>query len=347
MKRPSLKKLVGWAVGLILLAWLVSRLPLGSLPAALARIGWGTWLLACGALWLSYGIRAARMQVVLKREAGLWWPRRAAWRLMLLYNGAIVLLPFRAGELAFPWLAAREFGTPGPTAVAAWVWMRVQDVAVLALLALLAWPAFDAPARAGLVGLWLVGVAVLEPASRAVLARLPAGLSGGVTQPGWRGRFIVALGRLRLALEDRAHHHPLAWVYTLLNWTIKMAGGMTLVAAAAGIGWEPAWAGMVGVEIVSILPVQGPAGFGTFEAGVHAGVAWLGGLGAATPAGVILAALVWHLTLLASAVLGAVICGLRGLPRTLGEPATAAGAASATVPRPADASGVPPGPPPR
>lgn len=318
MTRPPWKKLLGWALGLALLVWLLARLPLDNLPQALARIGWGTWLMACVALLVSYGMRAARMQVVLARHAGLWWPRRAAWRLMLLYNGAIVLLPFRSGELAFPWLAARELGTPTATAVAAWVWMRVQDLAVLALLAVLAWPGFGLGARAGLVLLWLAGVALLEPVSRAILSRLPAFTSLPVgddkAASGWRRKLVGALAKLRLALDDRAHHHPLAWVYTLLNWTVKMAGGMALVAAAAGIGWEPAWAGMVGAELISILPVQGPAGFGTFEAGVHAGVAWLGGMGAATPAGVILAALVWHLTLLAGAVGGAVLCGLRGLP---------------------------------
>ena len=102
-----------------------------------------------------------------------------------------------------------------------------------------------------------------------MLARLPAftGLpaDGAPASGGWRRKLVGAIDKLRLALEDRAHHHPLAWVYTVLNWTVKMGGGMALVAAAAGIGWEPAWAGMVGVEIVSILPVQGPAGFGTFE----------------------------------------------------------------------------------
>lgn len=318
MTRPPWKKLLGWTLGLALLAWLLARLPLDNLPQALARIGWDTWLLACMTLVVSYGLRAARMQVVLARQAGLWWPRRAAWRLMLLYNGAVVLLPFRSGELAFPWLASRELGTPAATAVAAWVWMRVQDLAVLALLAVLAWPGFGLGARAGLVLLWLAGVALLEPVSRAVLARLPAftalPAADEAAAGGWRRKLVGGLAKLRLALDDRAHHHPLAWVYTLLNWTVKMAGGMALVAAAAGIGWEPAWAGMVGAELISILPVQGPAGFGTFEAGVHAGVAWLGGMGAATPAGVILAALVWHLTLLAGAVGGAVLCGLRGLP---------------------------------
>lgn len=312
-------KLLGWAVGLALLGWLLAQLPLRSLPQALGRIGWATWLAACAALVTSYGLRAARMQVVLAPQAGLWWPRRAAWRLMLLYNGAIVLLPFRSGELAFPWLAGRELGTPPATALAAWAWMRVQDLAVLALLAVLAWPGFDTAVRAALAAAWLVGVALLAPASRAMLSRLPAtGRAAGdedAAAAPWRRKLSGLLAKLRLALGDRGHHHPLAWVYTLLNWTVKMAGGMALVAAASGIGWEPAWAGMVGVEIVSILPVQGPAGFGTFEAGVHAGVAWLGGLGAATPAGVILAALVWHLTLLAGAVGGAALCGWRGLPR--------------------------------
>lgn len=310
MTARAFKRGLGWLVGAALLAWLLHALPLGALPRMLERIGLGTWLVALAALVASYAMRVARFQVVLLPGASKWRTRKSVWRVMLFYNAAINLLPFRGGELSFPWLAARELGTSTSDAVAAWLWMRLQDVAVLGLLAVLAWPGLPNELRAGTVLAWLLGILSIRPVARTVLVRWQP--AEGAT--GWR-RFA---GQLRTALADGAHHHPLAWVYTAANWCIKMAGGAWLVSAACGTSFLAAWAGMLGGEIASILPVQGPAGFGTYEAGVHAGMAWLGGLGAATPADTVLAALCWHLTMLLTAVVGGAWAGLRpGGPTSL------------------------------
>lgn len=99
---------VAWAVGLGLLAWLLSHVPLTQLLDALRRPGPGTWLLTLAGLLGSYGLRAARMQVVFdlaactppsRRVLGL---RMDALRVILMHNAAVNLLPMRAGELSFP-----------------------------------------------------------------------------------------------------------------------------------------------------------------------------------------------------------------------------------------------------
>lgn len=105
---------VAWAVGLGLLAWLLSHVPLAQLTAALQRPAPGIWLLTLAGLLGSYALRAARVQVVFdlassappsRRVLGL---RMDALRVILMHNAAVNLLPMRAGELSFPWLASRQ-----------------------------------------------------------------------------------------------------------------------------------------------------------------------------------------------------------------------------------------------
>jgi len=304
--KAAFKQLAGWVLGLALLGWLLHKLPLAALPATLQRIDAFTWAVCVAGLMLSYALRASRMQVVMAPP-----PRRlvagaSMWRVMLMYNAALNILPFRGGELSFPWFAARELGLSAAHSVAAWLWMRIQDVAVLALLAVLAWPGLSLTQRAAWAALWLLGVVAMRPLARRVFAAvLPAH-----TEADSR-RWVQFAARLRLALEDDAHHHPLSWVYTLGNWLIKLAAGAWLMAAACGSTLGAAWAGALGGELVVILPVQGPAGFGTYEAGVAAGMAWLGGASSVPAHDAALAALCWHITMLTVATLGGLLAGLR------------------------------------
>lgn len=306
------KQTLGWVLGLALLGWLLHKLPLAALPQTLGRIDARVWALAVGGLLLSYALRASRMQVVMAPPPRRLIAGKGVWRVMLLYNAALNLLPFRGGELSFPWFAARELGLSTAHSVAAWLWMRIQDVAVLALLGVLAWPGLTTPHRLGLVALWLLGVTLLRPTARRLFGwTLPARAD---TDP---RRWVQFAARLRLALEDPTHHHPLSWVYTLANWVVKLAAGALLIAAACGSSFNAAWAGALGGELVVILPVQGPAGFGTYEAGVAAGLAWLGGADTVAPHTAALAALCWHVTMLIVSTLGGLAAGLRGfkLPR--------------------------------
>lgn len=266
-----LKKGLAWGVGLGLLAWLLSRTPFAQVADAFARPGWVTWLMTLSGLLVSYVLRAARLQVVLNLEGHHKAPHRwlgvrtDALRVILMHNAAINLLPMRAGELSFPWLASRELGMPVARAVACLLWMRVQDIVILLVLGLLLWPGLPLWMRAaGFVGMGL-GWLLVGSLSRAWFERHASQAP--------TGKLAGLMHRLRHALLEPEHHHPLAWLATLANWSLKLAAGATLLSAVSTAPWLTSWAGALGGELAAIVPLQGPAGFGTYEAGVWAGMA--------------------------------------------------------------------------
>lgn len=318
--RSRWKLALAWALGLALLAWLLSRTPLAEVMQAIQRPSLGIWLATLGGLLISYGLRGARLQVVLNlddhhRPPHRWLGLRTdALRVILLHNAAVNLLPMRAGELSFPWLASRELKLPVSRAVACLMWMRLQDLAVLVALGLALWPGLPLPMRVlGLVALvagWHGGWWALRRVLSAQAATQASAPGPGQTK-GWRA--IAA--KLQEALLEPAHHRPVAWVLTLANWGLKLAAGATLLGAISQISWPVAWAGALGGELAAIFPLQGPAGFGTYEAGVWAGVAAL--LQPHDPAlgHVVGAALALHLCFLVCAVCAAGVAALLTAPQ--------------------------------
>ncbi|MDE2400747.1 MAG: hypothetical protein KGL90_03685 [Burkholderiales bacterium] len=303
-----MKLAVAWTFGLGLLGLLLSRVPMAPLLEAVQRPSLLTWLGTLGGLLMSYALRGARLQVVLNLDDHHRAPRRwlglriDALRVILLHNAAVNLLPMRAGELSFPWLAAHELKLPMSRAVVCLMWMRLQDLAVLMALGLTLWPGLTLPWR-------LLGLSVLVLswhgawwllkrwlASRAAARR-------GATTPldGWRGMLIT----LQSALLEPAHHRPAAWGLTVANWTLKLAAGASLLGAISQIPWSVAWAGALGGELAAIFPLQGPAGFGTYEAGVWAGAAALLPTQAPALSHVVGAALALHFCFLICAVMAA------------------------------------------
>ena len=304
--RSRVKMAVAWALGLALLGWLLHKTPLHEAQAALARPTLGSWVLTLLGLLGSYGLRSARLQVVLDLDAhhaaahrwlGL---RTDALRVILMHNAAVNLLPMRAGELSFPWLAARELGYPVPRAVVCLMWMRLQDLTVLVALGLMLWPGLSLVWRLAGLSAVVIGWVALTQGIRRWFAGHPNGASETVA--GWRGH----LSRLQHALQEPAHHRPAAWLLTWANWALKLAVGAALLAAITGAPFLHAWAGALGGELAAIVPLQGPAGFGTYEAGVWVGMAsGLRGIAGGEPAlsQAISAALALHLCFLLCAVL--------------------------------------------
>lgn len=302
---------LAWVLGLALLGWLLHKTPLHEAQAALARPTALTWVVTLLGLLGSYGLRAARLQVVLDLDAhhsaaSRWLGLRTdALRVILMHNAAVNLLPMRAGELSFPWLASRQLGYPVPRAVVCLMWMRLQDLSVLALLGLLLWPGLPMAWRgAGLAAL-VLGWVVLTQGLKRWFEGHPQDIDEAAK--GWRGQ----LSRLRHALMEPAHHRPAAWLLTLANWALKLAAGAGLLAAITDAGFMHAWAGALGGELAAIVPLQGPAGFGTYEAGVWVGMAH--GIpdlstGAVAPLPqIISAALALHLCFLLCAVLAGLV----------------------------------------
>jgi hypothetical protein len=268
-----LKMVVAWSFGLALLAWLLHRTPLTQVEAALRQPSAMTWALTLGGLLVSYGLRSARLQVVLNLDDHHQAPHRwlglrtDALRVILMHNAAVNLLPMRAGELSFPWLASRELNLPVARAVACLLWMRVQDLVVLLVLGLLLWP--------GLPMVWrLAALVCMLAVWQMVSWWMRRWFSQHAATPSESATGVVALmQRVKHALLEPSHHHPMAWLLTLANWSLKLAAGACLLSAISGAPWSTAWAGALGGELAAIVPLQGPAGFGTYEAGVWAGMA--------------------------------------------------------------------------
>lgn len=304
------KQALAWAFGLGLLGWLLARTPMDSALHAARMTPPAIWVVTVVGLLLSYGLRAARLQVVLSLDdmhqpPGRWLGLRTdALRVILQHNAAINLLPMRAGELSFPWFAARELKLPVARAIVCLIWMRLQDLVVLLALGLALWPGLTWWLRlVGLIGLfagWHAGWWALQRLLRQADSVTPhAG--------GWR----ALAAKLQSALLEPAHHRPAAWLLTLANWAVKLAAGATLLSAISQAPWTTGWGGALGGELAAVLPLQGPAGFGTYEAGVWAGMATLLPAHAAPLERAVGAALALHLCFLLCAVLaGAVAAGL-------------------------------------
>lgn len=314
--RPKLW--LAWGLGLGLLAWMLAHTPWSQAAVALARPAPSVWVLTLAGLLCSYALRAARLQVVLDLDAHHRPPHRwlglrtDALRVILMHNAAVNLLPMRAGELSFPWLASRELQLSLPRAVACLLWMRVQDLVVLMVLGVLLWPGLDWALRLGalasLAGGWQMGAWLLKSWFE---AHDPDAITSGSTS-GMGARTKAVLLRVRAALLEPAHHHPMAWALTAANWALKLAAGATLLSAISGAPWLTAWAGALGGELAAIVPLQGPAGFGTYEAGVWAGFAANLSRQAAPLALAVSAALALHLCFLVCAVLAGALAALLG-----------------------------------
>jgi hypothetical protein len=295
---------LAWGLGLGLLVWLLHRTPMEQLMQALARPDWSTWLLTLSGLLMSYGLRAARLQIVLNLDGHTQAPHRwlglrtDALRVILMHNAAINLLPMRAGELSFPWLASRELGMPVTRAVACLLWMRVQDVVVLALLGVTLWPGIHLTMRVAALGTLMLAWLLCARLMRPWFARhqpKPGAASSG--------KLAALMGKLQQAMLEPEHHHPLAWLATLANWSLKLAAGACLLSAVSTASWHTAWAGALGGELAAIVPLQGPAGFGTYEAGVWAGMATQLPVTSPALAQAVSAALALHVCFLLCAVL--------------------------------------------
>jgi Lysylphosphatidylglycerol synthase TM region len=260
-RRPWTRLLIASVLGVGLLAWLLRQVDFHPLRTAFAATPAWLWALALGGLGLSYALRAER----LRREWGSWFAADAArgqapgfvacLALFLTHNAAIVVLPLRAGEAGYPLLMQRRFGVPLGDSLRSLLWLRLQDAAVLATLAALWLPPVAPAVRAGwaaLIGLgWVLVLAFGARALSALAARAPA-----------VQRFQAAWLAHR---NDR-----LGWALCAANWLVKLAVFALLLRALAPLDFPAALRGALGGELASVLPLQGPAGLGTYEAGVWA-----------------------------------------------------------------------------
>ena len=251
--RKMARVALGWLVGAGLLALMLRAVDVRSLWAMAQRVPLALWLAAAALWWGSFVCRAARLRQewFWKRPVSLW----VAMRLSLLHNAAVLLLPMRAGELGYPWLVRQVFGAGWRDAMRSLMWLRIQDAVVLGLLAVVLWPQVPVFLRV-VVALLAIGVWLLPKRF-------------------WRWlltRRHPVMRRVRPWLHHRSGSG--GWWWSAGNWLLKLMVVSALLhqLAPAELALEAAGAlrGALGGELAALIPVQGPAGLGTYEAAVWA-----------------------------------------------------------------------------
>jgi hypothetical protein len=238
--------------------------------AALPAWLWGA---AATGVLVSHALRAARLHAEWQGRTGARYAD--CLQLALLHNAAVVLLPLRSGEAGYPWWLLRRWQVPLRVSVPSLLWLRLQDLVVLGgLSALWLLPATLAAAFA-----LAVAVAAGLLAWRALARAGTASVDAAVLAP----ELALATGStpIRQALTEalRAGRGGLrGWLCAAANWSVRLLAVSALLAGLTGLPIGVALPGALAGEWAVVLPLQAPAGLGTYEAGV-----WFG-LKAAQPA---------------------------------------------------------------
>ncbi|MBL8260362.1 MAG: flippase-like domain-containing protein [Candidatus Competibacteraceae bacterium] len=254
--------------------WLGLALLAGTIAVVQESVGWPQLLapwrsIAMSALALATLLAAASHIARALRLYDYFLPATrggfiACLKLTLLHNLFNNLLPMRAGEASFPVLMRRYFDAPLARSLAALLWFRLMDVHALAAVAILAvgrrW--LDAGWTGLLAAVWLsLPWWLFRLQSAPVWGRL-----GQRLPPRWRDR----LARARGGLPQTPAAFWRAWLWTQLNWWVKLAVFAWILRLFAPMPAAAAVMGALGGDLTSVLPVHGVAGAGTYEAGVVA-----------------------------------------------------------------------------
>ncbi|GHT87771.1 hypothetical protein AGMMS49960_01600 [Betaproteobacteria bacterium] len=250
------RRLAALALSLALGLWFCADGRWMTLGEVFARLSPGVIALTLAGLLVSYVLRALRVYEEFRHDDGVKFS--ACLRIVLIHNAAVNVMPFRGGEAAFPVLLGRTFGTPLTRALASLFWFRLQDALVVAVVAVMVWPGLPWALRvAG--GLALLAFAFFLPR----WAQQPHDWAG-------RGALAGKFAKLRDAFAESSRHARLGWWWTVANWSVKLAAQSCLLAALLDTSMGNGAAGALGAELAAILPIQGVAGFGTYEAGAAA-----------------------------------------------------------------------------
>lgn len=272
----------------LFLVWLLKDLDLGAALQAWAAVPVWVWCLTVCGLCSSHLARAARIHNEWRDHVSL--RMRDACCLTVSHSAWVVLAPLRAGE-AYYLLALRErYGVGLAEASLSLLRQRVQDLLALGTLATFLLP---------LPPLWC---ALLFVAAFATVTFGSRWL--------WQvlARWVPRLAALS-TLDDAPGRHLRRWLFTLANWALKLVALAAPLALVADLSALQALRGAFGGEIAAALPLQPPAGFGPFEAGVWAGA---GAFAHNAGAQVVGAALGVHLVALAVTLSLALLARLLG-----------------------------------
>ena len=275
-------RLVFWMLALMLLLalvrhsdWNLTFSRLNEVPKVVLAI--------CTLGWLSsFLFRAFRFKEEWRSHGkiSLW----DALSLTFLHNAAVILVPFRVGELGYPVLVQKLLNVSLQQCIRSLLWLRLQDGIVLLSLAFLLLPFLSAELR--ILSFLLVVVLCL------------------MTKKWW---LRLLRSRHFLIRQVRAFLHqsssPWGWVWSAANWIVKLLVVSLMLSNLTGLESLQTVRGALTGELSALLPLTGPAGLGTYEAGVWTGLC----LTWQEMKGLMGSVLLTHLFFLCISLLGAVL----------------------------------------
>lgn len=264
------------------------------------HVSWRALLITCSLVFFSYWIRAIRIYSYFLPETR--GKMMACLKLTLLHNFFNNLLPMRTGEASFPMLMTRYFSISLTRSVAALLWLRLLDLHTIAGVAFILlgqlwfaenWIFFNI--------LWWL----LPYASFLLLRR--------ILQNRDISKFPPHVAQIIGGLPQTQMDFWQMWLWTVLNWGVKIAVFAWILQLFAPISFAIASLGAIGGELTSVLPVHGVAGAGTYAAGVVAGLLPFG----LSAREALQAAVNLHLFFLSLSILGGLVGWLIAPPRPI------------------------------
>lgn len=247
------------------------------------HIGWGVFFMGMGFILVTHLLRGLRMYHFFK-NASMHKKMHftALFYLSQTHNLLNNLLPFRSGEVSFPLLMKNQFGTPLITSTAGLLWLRFLDAHTLGMFALAVilvkyqFALWLITALLALALLVPVLVFVLQPYLKTFIQKSMMADIGIIS------KIASVLQKLLAGLPQSWQMFFSTWLLTWLNWLIKIILMGVIVAALLSVqpsdfsgNFLAGLAGAVAGEITSILPINAPAGVGTYAGGVYAGIQWV------------------------------------------------------------------------
>lgn len=219
-------------------------------------------------------LRAWRLRMILPDGPGVM--RLSAYH--LLYQLMATLLPFKMGEATLPILLKRD-GIPLARSLAVLVLVRLMDLVILLLYILLLMTVFHADWPDGfervrpLIQGGLVGGLVLTVLFLVARPMLIAWVERGIDSP--VGRFLPRKDWLRGRWE--VFHRGISAIpardllrTAVPSLLLQLVGSIQLVFMFAGLEpamiWTRVVVGEVLINVANLIPLQGLASLGTFEA---------------------------------------------------------------------------------
>jgi len=271
----------GWAE--LLAPW--QHLSVVSIVIALMLIG------------VSNFVRAARVHNYFRDDTKGQLPR--CLKVVIQHHFLLNFLPMRSGELSFPIFMSRYLEISAQRSIPALAWFRFLDLHTVIGLATLVAMEYFFPSRwfaSILLVLWLGFPFMMIR----VTQKLEAVLSNS------QGKLMSKVRILLLGLPRNRSIFYRSWLWTILNWTVKLSVYAWLMGQFGEISFHAAWVGATVGDLTSALPIHGIAGAGTYEAGIVAGLAPYG----LTPESALPLAVNLHLFILASSALLGLIAWL-------------------------------------